>query len=172
MKKLYYPLILILTASISMTSCKKDSNKINNEFTFEGSTIGLDVGYIKQYGINDDSTSYDIDVNLVTEGISYSAQAIISGVGDYIYLDLNSPDILGLAEGTYVWSKERADFTIVFGDATLNADVMLGTGQLIELSSGSIEVSFDGDETILELDLISKDDKPLTGYFKGVLQKR
>ena len=157
-----------MASSILISSCKKDE-KNKNEFKFDGSTITLDKGFIEDYGENFDG-SYDFDVWLFSENINFVDDEL-TGSGDGIYLDLNTADQTGLEEGTYIWSEDRAKFTIVDGGAILNADILMETGEEIIFTNGSVDISFDGDKTVLEFDMITEGNKTLTGKFKGVLEK-
>lgn len=91
------------------------------------------------------------------------------GEGSAVYLDLNSDSPDGLTAGTYMWSNDREAFTIVDGEAILNANIEMETGDLVTFIDGSVEIGVHGDETSFEFELTAEDGKKLTGNYKGAL---
>lgn len=164
-------LLTLLSMLLFLSSCKKDDEGPSNTFTFDGNTITLANGYITNYG-NNGNDSYDFDVLLTSETIIYDQTTEeFTGNGDILYLDLNSSLSTGLEVGNYIYNEEREAFTLVDAEAILNANLEQESGTEITLVGGSVEVSFDGDETILKFDLTSEENKNLKGEFKGILKK-
>ena len=161
-----------MVAFTVFSGCNKDDDDmgVKNEFTYDGTTYSLANGYLSSLGSNGNGT-FDYDIFLTTAGITKGGPAGLMGMGDYVYLDLNSISTTGLVAGTYNWSNTRTDFTIVPGSATyLNYDFTTFSGTTLNATAGTVDVAINGTETTVTFSLTFTGGKTLTGEWKGVLE--
>lgn len=114
-----------------------------NYFSYDGKTYNLDKGFIENFGVNSENGSYDFDVYLVSDSIHYSIpDEDFIGIGDMIYLDLNTSSENGLVAGTYKFSNNRDTFTLVDGLVGIKMDINTEEGEeLVEIATGEVDVS-------------------------------
>ena len=170
MKNLLFALIAFVALG-SVVGCKKDDNDMQtkNEFSYDGTTYALARGYVSNNGIGGIGF-FDIDVLLVSDGVSFNSANSLEGTGHYIFLDLNSADT-NLAEGTYNWNAARVDFSIISGSEMVVANEIGTTnGTRAPATGGSVTIAKDGTETSVTFNLTFADGKTVSGTFKGVLE--
>lgn len=163
--------LLASFAILAYTGCNKDDDDaLRSEFVLNGTTYSLAKGFIEDYGANGNG-SFDFDVTLTSSGVNYSeAQGTFSGMGDFVYLDLNSSLETGLVAGTYNFSSDRNAFTIVDGAIGTDYDLNLGTGEDFTVNGGSVEVELIGNETRFSWSLNISNGTIVTGDFQGILR--
>jgi len=164
---------LLIVAVMALGSCTFFSDVFGlNRFTVDGEAYPVSQLWLDYWGSNGNG-SYDVDVVIASEGLDYDS----GGRGDYIYLDLNSPSS-SLENGTYEWSSERDDYTIVFGVAWLGLDTSAGTFDDVALITGG-EVTFReelvGEDQVFRFDLRGEDENgssvEVGGYFRGPIDE-
>ncbi len=173
MKKIsYLTMFGLLSFALLMSACKKDKEESNlNQFTLNGETYSLDKGFLVEYGQNTDG-SYDWDVTLTSPSIDYSESlGDFTGQGDAIYMDLNTSSATGLVAGTYNYSTDRNAFTFVDALGATDAIISSGTGNFVNLTAGTIDVSINGTATTFDIDLVTSTGQSLTGNFTGTLAR-
>lgn len=172
MKNLFFALIAMIAFTV-FSGCNKDDDDmgttVKNEFTYDGTKHSIAKGYLSSLGSNGNGT-FDYDIFLTTAGITKGGAAGLTGMGDYVYLDLNSISTTGLVAGTYNWSNSRTDFSVVPGSATfLNYDFATFSGTTLAATAGTVDVAISGTETTVTFSLTLTGGKTVTGEWKGVL---
>lgn len=166
-------LIACLIASVFLlNSCEKEDVRTSsgsgssNYFLYDGQRYNLDKGFIENFGDNGNG-SYDFDVYLVSDSINYSIpDEDFVGVGDIIYLDLNTSSEDGLVDGAYKFSNDRDTFTLVDGLVGIKMDINTEEGkELVEIAAGEVDVSISGNNTTLDFDLTTTTNKRVRGKF-------
>lgn len=139
-----------------------------NQITVDGDSYELSQLALEYYGSNGDG-SYDVDVNIFSEGIDWDS----GGSGDWVYIDLNSPSS-SFGDGTYTWSTVREDYSIVAGAVILGMNTSSETvDQVIELTDGelTLRMGLNGDHIIRfefdGTDVQSSSAVDVTGHFRG-----
>lgn len=165
--------LLVVGSALVFGSCSKDDDddsSTSSSFTYDGKTYPLDKGFLLDLGPNLDG-SHDFDAYLVSEDIEAGLLGF-TGMGDGVYLDLNSSSDMDLVAGTYEFAADRAPFTIVSGSgAILDYNFTVDEGEEIFANGGSVVVKVNGDSYELEFNLETADGKNIQGSFKGALEK-
>ncbi|MFT4762028.1 MAG: hypothetical protein ACI9XO_001126 [Paraglaciecola sp.] len=89
---------------------------------------------------------------MVSSGITV-ANGDFAEMGELIYLDLNSSSETKLVTGTYIFSANRAEFTMVDASIGFGVEVVSYAGTIIEATCGTVEVSKEGNQTVLDFSL-------------------
>ncbi len=167
MKNLLFPFILLLGVCLLTTSCKDDEDDArSNSAVINGSTITLTEGTLTTFGDNGNG-SYDWDVTLTSGDLDLDAY---TGTGSFVYLDLNTNSADGLVSGTYNWSADRDEFTIVDGDAGLNFNLATYEADYqMSATGGTVVVNVGDNETEFDVNLTMTDGGTVTAYYKGAL---
>ena len=164
--------LLIAFSLITLGSaCNKDDDDAmpSNVLIIDGNTYNLAKGFIEDFGDNGNG-SFDFDITLTSSEIS-AASGFLVGTGDAIYMDLNTNNMNGLVAGTYNYTALRDAFTMVEGNTFEDFDFSNIAGTFGSISSGSVTVSLNGNETRFEWDFMTTDNKSVTGNFQGILQE-
>jgi hypothetical protein len=159
-------ILLVLVASFS--SCKKDEDAVReNSFSYNGENFSITNGFFKDYGAND-AESADFDIYF-TSGITKDGSSL-TGTGDIVYLDLNSPNLDEIASGTYTWTDgARAANTIVSGYVGMDYDYDLESGTNYDLVGGTVKISVSDSNYEIEYTLELTNGETVTGYYNGSL---
>jgi hypothetical protein len=124
MKKLSHLLLTVALASLVLTGCKKSDDR-KNYVQVGGTSYDLVLGDLEYYGPI--SEGYDIDMNLLTEGITLDNKGFTTGAGTWIWFELHSSESDGLPSGTYEFSPSTDTYQLlnaehclswVFGEAS------------------------------------------------------
>lgn len=175
MKKINFLALISMLSLLVLSACKKDDDPVAvNEFTVENQSYELAKGFIEPYGENTPEYpgSYDFDITLTSSSINYSdLDEEFNGTGHIVYLDLNTSSPTGLVSGTYNFSSERNVLTIVDGTAATNFDIANGsTGSSYEVIGGTVTITTDATEPLIEFSLITTGNITVTGRYKGTLR--
>ena len=175
MKKGHFLTVSLILSVFLLSSCEKDnvsrtSSGSSNYFSYDGQKYNLDKGFIENYGDNENG-SYDFDVFLVSDSIDYSfPDQDYKGVGEIVYLDLNTSSENGLVSGKYNFSSDRDTFTLVDGLIGIKMDINTEEGEeLVEIVAGEVDVSVSGSNTVIDFDLTTSTNKKVTGKFNKKL---
>ena len=172
MKTLKLPVYLVLfTLLISLFSCSEDDPPPpQNYFNLDGTQYTVAKGYIQPWGENSNG-SYDFDIWLVSSGINYSTSSgEFFGIGELVYIDLNTSSANGLVNGTYNYSSYRDAFTFTDGIIGIQIDAANQTGdEVVEIVGGSIVVKVTGNDVTLDFDLTTSKNTNVKGNFTGSL---
>lgn len=170
MKKFsFLPILLLFSLVLVLPSCKDDDDGAGqNEFVLDGETFSLTRGFIEDYGSNGNG-SFDFDVTFTSSGITTS-NGSLSGEGEIVYIDLNTSSEEGLVAGTYTFSGSRDALTFVDGTIGKNFNVANQSGEIFNVTGGTVDISISGSETTIEFDLTIGNGSTVSGSYKGALQ--
>ncbi|MEL7377634.1 MAG: hypothetical protein AAFN65_11795, partial [Bacteroidota bacterium] len=77
----------------------------------------------------------------------------------------------GLVEGTYNFSSNRDNLTIVDGTVGVDFDLSGGGGTFAAVTGGTVTVDIDGNQTTISFNLTTSSGGNLTGNWRGTLQR-
>jgi len=163
-------LIIILCTLTMLSSCDDDITPVipSNSFTVSGGfTAEISQGYLEEFKDNGNG-SFAWFLILVSEGFDIQTE----GNGSLIDLELNSNSESGLTAGTYNWSDSSDSFTLVYSEAAVNFDFGTGLGDYHNFNGtgGTVIISFDGADTIVDFELTMSDGNEVKGYYRGILE--
>ena len=143
-----------------------DGGGVQNQFTLNGETFTITGGELEDFGSNGNG-SFDWDVTLFTKNLNSNTS---SGIGELVYLDLNTGSSTGLEEGRYDFGPNRDVFTMVDGSVVLDFDFATSAGTIHSVTGGSVDISLSGSQTLISFSLRLSNGQTATGSFSGVLQ--
>lgn len=180
-KYVYWCLLLILLGAYSC--------RVRNEFVYPYETDPVySWGFAYFYGPHYQhyqNNNNVLTINLLTDSlvVSEDDNSSIVGFGQYLYLEdvfVPANDTL-LPAGTYTVSKSGEAFTIDPGEGEFDG-MKIDAGAYIYfieqnesfstrkfIVDGTMQVAYDGDETIIGFDLVLDDDSELKGTFRAEL---
>lgn len=172
MKNLWLICLSLLTTTL-FVACDTDDDEMEpefkNEFTYDGTTYALAAGFLSDVGANLNST-HDWDVFLATDGITLENRRF-TGMGELIYLDLNTNSNTGLIEGKYTWANTRENLTIVPGsEIFIGYDFATLGGTKVTATDGEVNITIADEVITIEFELTLTDGKTATGQYRGSLQ--
>jgi len=178
MKKNVKAVSLLLAFTIMLISCKKDSNDAipENSVKYEGVEYPLTTGYLEYYGKVSGKQSYNMDLTLVSSGLTiYEVEGEIdsvSGTGNILYFEIFTSDSNALDSRTYIFDPEETHEAGTFDYAIvgLNLNVLTFEGDYFAIVSGSIKISKKGEEYEVSVNCRNGTGKDITGFFKGTLK--
>jgi hypothetical protein len=163
---------MIVIMAVVFLSCSKDDldDTGSNQFIIDGEKFLLSKAYVRDYGPTA-AGSFDFDVILTSSSIAYDDQAgEFNGKGHAVFIDLNSSSSNGLADGSYYYSRWRNHFTFYSGEVATDFDVDNETGNVHPISSGTVDITMDGNTLTIEFDLGRQNKTSVTGNYTGILQ--
>lgn len=166
-------LLALAMIGLLALSCNDDDddNTPSNQFTYDGTTYELSQGLLEEYGDNGNG-SFDFDVTLLTSGINFNnTTGEATGEGSGVYLDLNSPSEEGLVNGTYTFGDERDAFIMVDAEIVTDYDFEAGTGQIISVVDGTVELTEDEGVYSISFELTASNNETITGTYNGELRE-
>jgi hypothetical protein len=178
MKKLKLVMLLVFSLSLVTFSCSSDDDNNNDgnpgggdgTMTINGETFSIATGVLESYGENSDG-SFDWDIVLLSDGFTINtSQQTITGIGAYLYLDLNTNSATGLVPGTYNYADERAEFTWVDAGGSPNVNAETFEGTFFAGVSGTITITGTGSSQVITVNIVDTDGNPITASFSGDLQ--
>jgi hypothetical protein len=178
MKNLKLVALIALVLNLVNVSCSSDDdNKIkglDNVMTIEGNQIAIENGFLAFSQENNSTNGTGIfywEVNLVSEGFTANIpERSISGIGDFISLDLVSKSDLEIIPGIYTYAEGSADFTCSRAQASTNHNTETEEGNSFNAVSGTITITGTGLNQVIVANLIGENGKAITASYKGVLQ--
>ena len=174
MKSIISTLAVIFLLCIAITGCKKDKNDTKkNVLKVDGTEYDISKGFLQYYGGN--GSVYNIDLNLISSGITVHETLGLpdsaSGIGHAIYFEMytSSIDKLALGDYTYNFSSQAAG-SFDYADYILNWNLsQQHNPTFIEITSGTVKVIKSGAEYELSFSGTDKNNKTISGYYKGSL---
>lgn len=146
-----------------------DDENPQNYFTLSGETYELAKAFIEPWGENDNG-SYDFDIYLVSKEIQHSTSSgEFFGIGDVVYIDLNTSSANGLVNGTYNYSSERNAFTFTYGMAGADLNAAEEEGDITEIVGGTVQIKVEGNITTIDFQLTTESNTTVEGNFTGNL---
>jgi hypothetical protein len=162
-------LILIVFSGL-LISCEEES-KPKKYFKYNGKTYKLDRGFFLDWQ-KEENGSYDYDIWFISPSIKVDPLTdLFSGVGEIIYLDMNTSSEQGFVGGTYNFAEERLPFTFVGGTVGIDADVQTEEGTILYITGGTIDITVLDNGALIEFTLDTNTGKSITGKFRGNLDE-
>lgn len=162
---LWLSILTILFIFVSCDPDLKSSSQGNGTFVYKGVTYSLSQGILEDYGSNENG-SYDWDITLFSSGFNISNE---TGEGEYIYMDLNSPEV-SLVPGIYNWNDTRVANSLVYGELEIGYDAATGYSQdYSSVNGGTVNITAVGSEYILNFTLYLYNGETVTGSYSGPL---
>ncbi|WP_143273680.1 hypothetical protein [Aquimarina sp. MAR_2010_214] len=164
------PVILFAAFALALSSCNKDDDAVP-VVTPEGTeniSLSLSKGYTEDLG--EDINAFNIEIFLVSNEMTFNTDSgEFQGNGTVLEFDFHSSTNT-LAAGTYSFE----DYTTDRSALKFDGDIDITNGKGFSIKGGTVKISYDGDQTVLEYDLILDSintDKNSTtkGSFKGLL---
>lgn len=169
---------LAVLALITITACSSDDDGGSNELRFgtgtgqvtvNGSDFSFDKGIILNYGENIGEGTFNFDIELYSGDLSLTQLGPI-GIGNYLFLELNSTQSSGLRNGTYTFNFDADDLSLTDGDLEINYDFQAdASDQFFDVTGGTVEVSKNGNTYTLDFNLEVDGSEALTGSYVGTL---
>lgn len=166
--------ILLIVGMLS-SGCKKEEETPKNHMIYDGVEYDLSQGVLDYWGQANEG-SYNLDLVLLSSGFTLHEVGgeidSLSGIGHGIVIELYSSSSTELVAGDYLWNSEGNGQvgTFEYADAVFNWNTQTDDGSDAIANGGQVNVSKNGDEYEIGLDLTMEGGKTLTGYFKGVLK--
>lgn len=159
--------------SLMLVSCKKKGDKVTNYFKVNNTTYELSNGILENYGTDAESyDGYNLDLSLITDGISVSASDVWSGSGKAIYFEMYTTSSTYLSSGEYDYDNTTSPSpTFSFDLSFYVLDLVFpGTGTPVQIISGTVTVVKDGNTYDITLsDGENNSGDAITAHYKGTL---
>ncbi len=171
-----FPFLLLLGCGLLCltTGCVIDddiSENVDNVLTFDGRTFNITFGQLDDLGSAPGIDLSGYDVYLLANGLTLDSDDQFADAGDFIYVALISADPNTLAPGTYEYNRNPADFTAMDVEIVQNINVPAQNGGVTtSLTGGSVTVSRDGEDFILDFNFTASGGRALTGRYVGTLE--
>jgi len=166
--------ILLIVGMLS-SGCKKEEETPKNHMIYDGVEYNLSQGVLDYWGQAGEG-SYILDLVLLSSGFTLHEVGgeidSLSGIGHGIVIELFSSSSTELVAGDYIWNSEGNGQigTFEYADAVFNWNSQTDDGSDAVANGGRVNVSNNGDEYEIGLDLTMEDGKTLTGFYKGALK--
>lgn len=170
LRRIVYVLMLILPL---VYGCGKEDIEPRNQILNGGVAYELSKAAIIDYGKAAVGEAYSLNLYLMSSDIGISGKNTvpdsISGKGHLILFEMYSDKPKQLALGKYEFDAMQYRKVKSFGpaNAIFNANYQTKTGDEYAIISGSVVVSKNNEEYIIEFDCMDIRGKRLNGYFKG-----
>jgi len=160
----------ILTVLFIFVSCDPDlksSSQGNGTLVYKSVTYSLSQGILEGYGSSYTADgSYDWDIILASSGINIINE---TGTGEYLYIDLNSPEV-SLVPGIYTWNYTRVANSLVDGEIGIGYDAYNEIAQdWGSVTGGTVNIISVGSTYELEFTLYLDNGETVTGSYRGQL---
>lgn len=179
MRTFFHKFAIALLLCFAISSCKKDETR-KNQFIVDGTEFEISQGFIRSHLYTDQTNN--IELFLLSPEINFREQKTpFSGTGNVIYFNLyaTAGNKIEIADYSYNDSKNAGTFdSAVY---KLNWDITQQPDHAgIQMSSGTIKIiksepaqiydlSNEGKEYELSFSGTDKNNKAISGYFKGKL---
>ncbi len=164
MRKTIFLLVFLL-----LLACNKDNGTGNgtNSFTYQGTTYELNEGLIWL-------TNLWFKIELYSPGVEMTAgipgvEPEYSGAVHFIYFGYMLPETSGeISEGEYTYSVSGIEpYTFTAGVIALDLDLTDYSGTIRDITSGTVNVQKDGENWVIDFDVILNDGETFTGNYTG-----
>ena len=166
MKKLISLLLLLLPVVFFSFGSSCDSNGagdavVRGSFTYDGNTYNVHSAAIYNYGAT--NGSYNLDFEAVSSGVDLIEYI---GIGNGFWLEFFSPNPT-LASGTYNYNTNFNSVTFKGAEIYPNWDFDAWSGTSVSATGGTINVTINANEYIIDFTLTFTDGKTATGSYTG-----
>ena len=166
--------VLIFVLAVAFIGCEKDKDEKENSFSYDSNSYDTPKGYIDKYGANQDGQSADFDVILCSSSISYnSTEEEYTGLGNAVYIDLNSSSLTELVSGTYTYDETRNQNTFVDAGIYIDYDLATDTGTEYwtdDNTTGTVTINKSGSTYEITYSITLETGEKVEGYYKGTLE--
>jgi hypothetical protein len=170
--------LLAAMAVFFLISCSDDDDAApglafgtgTGQVTVEATNYPLDKGLVFNYGLNTGSDTYNFDIELYSGNLTVNPTTGITGIGNYLYLELHTDQSGGLANGTYTYGNATSNFALT--DSELAVDYNFQTddsSSFFNVNGGTVEVTRNGSNYTVALNLTLSGGSTLTGNYTGNL---
>ena len=169
--------VLVILFAVAVTGCKDKSSgseggDSNNEFVYDGETYSLGWGVAFDYGeFFTGFRNYDFVLAEVAEDVNDTTENINSDY--YIYLWLESKGADSFSGGTFTYHDFNQNQNLPVTNFIAEASLSFVTGsneEYYSATSGTVEVSIDGDTYTLEIDVVLDNGETLSGSFSADIE--
>lgn len=168
--------LLLVIVALSFQSCKDEEEQPENNFAYGnkkamiGNVWGGYVGESPTPGVF--GSAIFITENTLTWHYNGGFPDSISGKGDILIIEFTTSQLMGLPSGKYTYSSNINPpfYANTFGMESfmiINYDSNNDEGDEVEFNGGTIDVTQSGDEYELKLNINTKANTTITGYYKG-----
>lgn len=166
-----YKLLFATCFILFLLACNNRDNgdtTIQNQFVF-GNTYDLTNGFaIDLFGPNGDG-SYNWLVYVTSSSIDF-VDNWLTGTGDFVLFDLNTPSDMGLVSGKYMLENDPQAFNFTDASIGIGANFDRGGGSTYKAVSGELHVDVKGEEVTLRFNLELVNGTTVEGSFSGVFE--
>ncbi len=164
-------LLFFVSVTLVLSCSKEEEPTIRMDFTYDGNTYALAKTFIEDWGVNGDNQSRDYDLLVTSSSITYNSNSSsYSGIGDVVYLDLNSASTTEFIPGNFVWSSTRGPNTIVDGAVGIGINTESFTGGTVEeFTAGTVTVTKEGDNYTVSFNCTTASGKEVSGSWTGIM---
>lgn len=158
----------ILVAAISFVGCKKDSDDRANQFQVADNEYAVDSLELEYQGTI--TNGYDFWLDLISPEVTVDENGYWGNHGNVISFELVSSDMTGIPSGNYVFNNTANGpaFSFSTGHYSVNWIYNNPGSVWIDLASGTISVSRNGNKYEISFTGTDEDGKKVTAYYKGV----
>ncbi|MEM6514983.1 MAG: hypothetical protein AAF688_02280 [Bacteroidota bacterium] len=182
MKNIKFLFALLAITFVSFSCDEDDTEEVpgdgtitigvgNGSLVIDGNSSTIAGGIVINYGLfNSDPNNplYNFDIELISDDYVISGENI-SGQGENVYFELLTDDANGLKNGTYTLNQTAGDFTFIDSDVNLEYDFNTGSGTEIDIVSGTLEVTRNGNNYDLSWNISGDGGQSITGTYNGTL---
>jgi hypothetical protein len=177
MKRNLKAIWVLMAFAIMPNGCKKDSKNEdrNNGINYQGQEYALSKGYLEYYGKVSGKESYNMDLSIVSSGLSVHETNgeidSVYGIGNVLYFEIFTSDSSFLDSRTYTFDPQKTYEPGTFDNGVVGLNLNLATfeGDYFPVVSGTVKINKNGDEYEVSVDCKNGTGKTITGYYKGTL---
>ncbi|PTN07687.1 hypothetical protein [Mangrovibacterium marinum] len=172
--KYWWHLLLLVVLLPGCAKTDEDVGRPENFLQVQDRVYELNYGYLEDWGRGDYYQGDNVDLVLVSEGISINFDNYdVSGSGHILYLELFTDRKAGVARGKYRYSNAEPYQTGTFddGEYLVNFDIVTEEAQSVGyFKSGVVTVKRRG--AVYEITIHGTDlaGRKITGFYKGRLK--
>jgi hypothetical protein len=160
-----------------ISACSEDDDETvqpKNFVKIGGTTYELGSGFYENYGesLSGDYEGFNIDLYLFSNGIKINSNGSdyeMSGEGQILYFELFSEKGEYIPSGNYFFSASETIGTFDIGIYALNWEPEEENTVFYDIASGTVDITRNGSEYAVNLDLVDSDGTNISGEYEGTL---
>lgn len=169
--------VFFVVSLFLFTSCTEDDDTTQpaNYVKIAGTTYELGSGFYENYGesASGDYEGYNIDLYLFSKSISMNSTGNdyeMSGEGQILYFEMFADKGEYIPSDSYFFSASETIGTFDIGIYALDWEPEEENTVFYDIASGTVDISRDGSEYSINLDLTDSDGTNVTGVYNGSLE--